>query len=217
MKNHYTAKQYEELLKNVRVVCQTNEQKNEHILQWFEANGIEYVNRSIPEGDYSLMIKACPELGFLMDTYFFDEIFIERKNSLDELARSLCGSKDLPAYAGAVIKELKKEGAFSGYKMAKITKDMRDSLGYYDDAFMRELKRAINKPYKFLLVEQPDGWEGILEHNYKSEYNPKSFWGMLHTIEIKYGVTIKFIAKENMGLEIYSILKSILNSTIAKG
>ena len=35
------------------------------------------------------MIEACPELGFVRDTYFTDELCIERKNSIGELAGNL--------------------------------------------------------------------------------------------------------------------------------
>lgn len=216
MKAHYTKKEYEQLLKNMRIVCQTNEQNNEHILDYFDHEGIEYVNRSIPEGDYSLMIKSCPELGFTQDTYFFDEIFIERKNSLQELAASLYGQKEMPTYVSRVVDELKKQKVFSPLKMSGIIRDMKQHYAVYDDAFIRELKRAVNKPYKFLLVEQPSGWDGILNHDYPNQYSEKSFWGAVHAIEIKYGLSVKFISKDNIALEIYTICKHILDSTIDK-
>ena len=40
------------------------------------------------------MIRACPELGFAYDTYFTDEIVIEKKNSLSELAGNLASVSD---------------------------------------------------------------------------------------------------------------------------
>ena len=70
------------------------------------------------------MIEAAPELGFPIDTYFTDEVFIERKNSLQELAQSLYGQK----------------------------KKRTNGKSEYDDAFRRELKRAINKKHKYLLI-----------------------------------------------------------------
>lgn len=214
MKLHYTKKEYDKLLSHMRIVCQTNEKANEHILQYFDRSGIEYVNRSIPEGDYSLMIKACPELGFPLDTYFYDEVFIERKNSLQELASSLYGQKETPAYVSSVLNELKSQKVYSPLKTSSVIREMKQEFSVYDDAFLRELKRAINKPYKYLLVEQPNGWDGILKHEYPNQYNEISFWGAVHSIEIKYGLNIKFISKENMGLEIYTLCKHILNSLI---
>ena len=35
------------------------------------------------------MIKKCPELGFLVDTYFTDELCVERKNSVSEIAGNM--------------------------------------------------------------------------------------------------------------------------------
>lgn len=35
------------------------------------------------------MIEACPELGFVRDTYFTDELCIERKKSIGELAGNI--------------------------------------------------------------------------------------------------------------------------------
>ena len=93
MKKHYTEKQYKELLSHLYILCQTNEQVNDHILNWFDEHDIKYRQKSIGEGDYGFMIEAAPELGFPVDTYFTDELFIERKNSLQELAQSLYGQK----------------------------------------------------------------------------------------------------------------------------
>lgn len=214
MKPHLTKKEYELLLSKMQIVCQTNEQKNSHILEAFDTMGIGYVNRSIPEGDYSMMIKACPELGFTLDTYFFDEIFIERKNSLQELASSLYGAKETPPFVKAVIDEMKSQNLASGLKGARIINDMKSQFTVYDDAFLRELKRAINKPYKYLLVEQSNGWDDILSHNYPNNYNEQAFWAMLHSVEIRYGLHIKFISRENMANEIYTICKTILNTLI---
>lgn len=214
MKQHYTKKDYEALLQNVKIVCQTNEQKNEHILSWFDDNGIGYVNRAIPEGDYSLMVKACPELGFPMDTYFFDEIFIERKNSLQELASSLYGQKETPAYANAVIVELKKSSIVTPTLTNKLIKDIKSEYAVYDDAFNRELKRAINKPYKFLIVEQQSGYDGILNHDYPNNYSESSYFGTVISIMVKYGITPIFCPKERTGQIINQICRTILNQYI---
>lgn len=132
--------------------------------------------RALKTGDYCFRVDACPELGFLTDTYFTDELFIERKNSLSELAGSI-----------------------------------------NDEAFHYELKRARNIEHKYLLVEQANGWQGILAHDYPNKYNEKSFWATLHTFEVEYGLKIKYLDKSNMGLEIYSICVSVLNSKILKG
>ena len=71
------------------ILCDSKDKKNEHILEEFDKQKIEYKTKSLKTGDYSFLIKACPELGFQYDTYFTDELCIERKNSLSELAGNL--------------------------------------------------------------------------------------------------------------------------------
>lgn len=76
------------------ILCDTKEKNNDHILQYFDANQIKYKSRSLKTGDYSIMIEACPELGFLVDTYFVDELVIERKNGVKELAGNLANNEE---------------------------------------------------------------------------------------------------------------------------
>ena len=160
----------------MRIVCTTNEKINTHITEYFDKKKIPYVNRALDSGDYCFRIDECPSLGFARDTYFTDELFIERKNSLTELAGSI-----------------------------------------NNEAFHYELKRARLIEHKYLLVEQPSGWHGILTHDYLTKYSEKSFWSTLHTLEVKYGLKVKFLPREDMGLEIYSICKAVLDSKIKKG
>ena len=179
MRFYYTDKEYKALLSNLCVIGTTNEQKNEHIIEYFNAKNIQFENRALKTGDYCFKIKACPEFGFNVDTYFTDELFIERKNSLEELASSI-----------------------------------------NNESFHYELKRSQLIEHKFLLVEQCEtqcmGWNDILTHNYRSQYNEKSFWATLHTFEIKYNLKIHFVDKKNMGVAIYTICKNVLDSKILK-
>lgn len=175
MKNYYTPKQYKELLNNICILCTTNEQVNDHITNWFDSKTILYKNKALESGDYCFKINQNVELGFLTDTYFTDELFIERKNSLSELAGSI-----------------------------------------NNEAFHYELKRSKNIKHKYLLVEQSNGLQGLLLHDYPNKYNEKAFWGTLNTFEVKYNLKIKFLDKSNMGLAIYTICKSVLDSMILK-
>lgn len=175
MRNYYTPTQYKELLRHMRILCTTNEQKNDHITGWFDEKKIPYLNRALKTGDYCFRIDSCPELGFQVDTYFTDELFIERKNSLTELAGSI-----------------------------------------NNEAFHYELKRARPIKHKYLLVEQTNGWNGILTHDYITRYSEKSFWATMHTLEVEYGLKVQFLAKDNMGIGIYSICKAVLDSYILR-
>lgn len=88
-KYYYTDTQYTKLKNQMVILHANNEQKNEHILDWFDKKKIQHQGKALKTGDYCFMIKANPELGYLKDTYFTDELCIERKNSLGELAGSL--------------------------------------------------------------------------------------------------------------------------------
>ena len=82
------------MIKNIIILCDTQDKKNEHILREFDRQKIEYRQKSLKTGDYSFMIRTCPELGFQYDTFFTDELCIERKNSLSELAGNLSQKTD---------------------------------------------------------------------------------------------------------------------------
>ena len=91
---YYTDKKYKELLDHLVILHDSKEQRNEHILKYFDTNNIAHKKKSLKTGDYSMMISACPELGFLVDTYFTDELIIERKNGVKELAGNLANNKN---------------------------------------------------------------------------------------------------------------------------
>ena len=71
------------------ILLDTRENVNDHITKYFDSCGIVYENRLMKTGDYSFRINACPELGFPIDTYFTDELCIERKNSLSEISGNI--------------------------------------------------------------------------------------------------------------------------------
>lgn len=175
MKQYYTPTQYKSLLKQVCILGTTNEKVNGHITDYFAKKGIKYAGKALKTGDYCFRLEADESLGIPTDSYFTDELFIERKNSLGELAASI-----------------------------------------NNEAFHYELKRARNIEHKYLLVEQQSGWNGIITHDYPNKYGEKSFWSTMHTFETEYGLKIKFLPKELMGLEIYSICKSVLDRHILK-
>ncbi len=72
------------------ILVDSREQNNTHVLKYFDDNKIRYEKRALKTGDYNFMIEACSELGFQRDTYFTDELVIERKNSVQEIAGNFC-------------------------------------------------------------------------------------------------------------------------------
>ena len=68
------------------VLIDTREKKNDHITEYFDKHKIAYERRALSCGDYSFYIKANQELAIPRDLYFDNQIYVERKASLDELA-----------------------------------------------------------------------------------------------------------------------------------
>ena len=68
------------------LLVDSRDQTNQGIIDWVDSHNIRWKQKTLKTGDYNMMIEACPELGFLVDTYFTDELCIERKNSVGELA-----------------------------------------------------------------------------------------------------------------------------------
>jgi ERCC4-type nuclease len=87
-KYKYTEKEIDKLLKeNLVIVTDTREQKNKHILEYFDSKGIQYQNKKLDAGDYGVKLLPDPELGIIREIHF--PIMIEKKNSVDELAQSI--------------------------------------------------------------------------------------------------------------------------------
>lgn len=93
MHYRFTETEVNKLLKeNLKVLYDTREQQNSHILEYFDRNKIPYKKQKIDEGDYTAIITKCPEKGIYRDIYF--PVAVERKNSIDELAGNLAEETD---------------------------------------------------------------------------------------------------------------------------
>lgn len=60
--------------------------------KYIDRNNIKWKSKTLKTGDYGFMIESCPELGFSINTHFSDEICIERKNSVSELAGNIANA-----------------------------------------------------------------------------------------------------------------------------
>jgi ERCC4-type nuclease len=68
--------------------------------------------------------------------------------------------------------------------------------------FENELIRS-NKGKLILLIENSSGYEDMIQHNYRTQYNPKSFLATLHTFQHRYNLNIVFIRPELTGSYLY--------------
>ena len=73
-------------LKNVIVICDTREQKNEHILREFDRMKVKYItDKSLPYGDYSFVVQ---------DRDFSLSCVIERKANVNEFYSNITSDRD---------------------------------------------------------------------------------------------------------------------------
>lgn len=90
---NFTETEINRLLKeNFKILYDTREQVNDHILAYFDKQKLPYKRQKIDEGDYTAVITARPEMGITRDIYF--PVGVERKNSVDELANNLVEKTD---------------------------------------------------------------------------------------------------------------------------
>jgi len=79
MRRHYTEREINDTLKQITVICDTREQVNGNITGYLDSKKIPHITRKLDTGDYSAMIG---------DMTLEHDVVVERKASLDELARN---------------------------------------------------------------------------------------------------------------------------------
>lgn len=84
MHRYYTDAELNAALKRMVVICDTREQANSHILEYFGKSKIPTQIRRLRTGDYSAMLD---------DLTLEDSVVIERKGSLDEVAGNLTADR----------------------------------------------------------------------------------------------------------------------------
>lgn len=101
MKYRYTDRELESIIESIVCLCDTREQKNQHILDWLDkfehksgAVGIKHRAKKLTSGDYSFYIPRQDSLGIMGDIYFDNQFIIERKKDLDELSGNLTANRE---------------------------------------------------------------------------------------------------------------------------
>lgn len=171
----YSDKELNKILskENIVILVDSREKANKHILDVFDAEGIQYRVTTLESGDYTFELKAIPELDIPHTMDFRQDVMIERKNSLDEISGNFTRGRER-----------------------------------FNDEFGRAW--AIKK---YLLIE--DGsYEKILNHEYKSEYNPSSFFASLLSFDARYNLHICFASKKTSAILIYNICKYALREIL---
>lgn len=86
MNYKFTETEIKSALKNLTVIVDTREKGNKNVISWFERNKIKMKSMKLDHGDYSCFIPKGSLKGIERDIYFNQDIVIEKKASIDELA-----------------------------------------------------------------------------------------------------------------------------------
>lgn len=96
-------KELKAAIKGMRIIVDSREQENRHILDYFDAKKIPYSVRALDYGDYSCEIELSPndfhesEPAKPKVVSLEKYIVIERKHSIDEIAGNMKQDKDASA------------------------------------------------------------------------------------------------------------------------
>jgi len=85
MNKHWTDKEIKEQLSKMKLIADTREQVNDHIVSYMESKKIPIITRKLDVGDYSVQIE---------DMTFEHDFAIERKHNLDEIVGNLTGDRE---------------------------------------------------------------------------------------------------------------------------
>ena len=85
MLTHYTDAEIKKKLKELVVIADSREQVHQHIISWLDKHNIQHKSRALETGDYSVMLG---------DATFEDEIVVERKANLDEIAGNFTNGRE---------------------------------------------------------------------------------------------------------------------------
>ena len=203
----YTEKQRKELLDSMVVLVDTREQRNEHIIATLNEKKIVHINKKLDYGDYSVMLPKNETLAIPHDLYFTDEIYIERKASLDELAQNFKGKSNHYEKAGPALKKVLQ--TFGENAVLVESKNDRQR-------FENELVRADAKNARGFLMVESGNFDDMMNGIYKSEYSAKAFGGTFFTFIQRYKLTCNFVTKKHAGdyvvYQLYYFLKETLNN-----
>jgi ERCC4-type nuclease len=81
----YTDSEMNELIKSIVILVDTRE-KQDHVTQYYDKHKVPYEKIALPCGDYSAKLPKNPDLGIYNDMIFYNDVILERKNSLEELS-----------------------------------------------------------------------------------------------------------------------------------
>lgn len=207
MQYKFSEKEIRELLKKIVIIVDTRENANSHIIDWFTNNKVPFKIQKLDAGDYSCYLPAGSFKGHQRDIYFTNDIVIERKNSIDEIAMNL---KDNKTNINQLNNDIVK--AFGERYLEKVLKTDYNRLKY-------EFTNLNKNDVKFYIFLEDHLYDKHIRNNdYRSAYEPATLYRRIKGLEAEFNTVIRPIAKEFIAAEIYSTLRmNVRNTLVHKG
>ena len=183
------------ILRNLVVLVDTREQANDHIIKYFKEHKIAYKKQKLDYGDYSCMLPIGTFEGQTRDVFFTNDIVVERKFCIDELAMNL-----------EIIDLLGKEY-------------LQKVLKYDYNRFKQELTSINKGGISFFIALEDHLFDKHLEnHAYRALYEPETLKARLRGLEREFNTVIRPVSKDYIGDLIYTTLKyGVRNILVHKG
>lgn len=207
MRYKFTDKEIKELLDKMVVIVDTREQANHHVTGWLNKNKKPYKTQKLNYGDYSCYLPIGSFKGQNRDIYFTDELVIERKFCIDELAMNLKDNK-------TNINDIKKEiiDLFGEKYLEKVLKTDYNRMKFE----FANMNRYNIEFYIFLEDKNFD--KNIRTGNYRAQYEAKTLYARLKALEREFHTIIRPVDNDFMGSEIYNTLRyGVRNILVHKG
>ncbi|MEG2918293.1 MAG: ERCC4-type nuclease [Clostridium sp.] len=196
MRYRFTDKELKETLDKLVILVDTREQANQHIIDWFDKAKKPYKVQKVDYGDYSCYLPVGSFKGQERDVYFTDDIAIERKFCIDELAMNLKDNK-------TNINEIKQEIVdLLGEKY--LEKVLKTDYNRLKSEFAHLNKYDIEF---FIFMEDKNFDENIRMGNYRAQYEKATLYKRLKALEREFKTMIRPTDKSVMGSEIYNTLR----------
>ncbi len=84
----FTDAQIAKIIADMVILCDTRENKNQHMLDYLKSNGIKHRSQKLDSADYSFELPSHQNLNLDLS------VLVERKNSLDEIIGNLTSNRD---------------------------------------------------------------------------------------------------------------------------
>ena len=215
--NKLSDKEINVVLDSMCILHSRLEQKNQHILKFFNENKIENMDCNLKTGDYGLAVRSN---SVFKNDYFVKDLIIERKANLNEFAKNITKKR------AQFVNEMNRAAASNSkfivmfertpvaLKCIKCNKliDIK-SIGEKCNCEKDNIISLKNDKYIYLFE---DFYNEIIRSNYNSRINNRSYYAtiMSWNHSKQWNNHFTFVDKDEAGRYIYNTFKYYLRSRL---